>query len=90
LISATREFVVGELGLLDAEHVDRVGGEPLQQVRQAHFQGVDVPGGNFHCSGVSKDRKLSILTVHEAYEKVFTKFLSELLTKSGIGWPALL
>ena len=46
------EFVVGELGLLDAEHVDGIGGEPLKQVRQADFQGVDVPGCDFHsCFG---------------------------------------
>jgi hypothetical protein len=43
-----REFIVGELGLLDAEHVDRIGGQPLQQVGEADFQRIDVPGNYFH------------------------------------------
>ncbi|KAF1858411.1 hypothetical protein Lal_00014922 [Lupinus albus] len=42
------ELVVRELGLLDAEHVDGVGGEPLQQVRQADLQRVHVPGCDLH------------------------------------------
>ncbi|MOA55172.1 hypothetical protein D3C78_1789170 [compost metagenome] len=42
------ELVVGELELLDAQHVDRIGGQPVQDLLQAYVQGVHVPGGEFH------------------------------------------
>ena len=32
------ELVIRELGLLQAEYVDRVVGQPLQHLRQAHFE----------------------------------------------------
>jgi len=47
-----RELVVGKLGFLQHHDVHRaVGGlrcQPVQQLRQAHGQGVHVPGGEFH------------------------------------------
>ena len=30
------------------QHVDRIGGKPVQHLRQAHGERVDVPGGEFH------------------------------------------
>jgi hypothetical protein len=42
------EFVVGELELLQAEGIDRVGRQPLEHLGQTHGKGIDVPGGNFH------------------------------------------
>ena len=38
----------GELGLLQAEHVYRAILQPLQNLRQTHFERIDVPGGEFH------------------------------------------
>ncbi|MNV80110.1 hypothetical protein D3C71_1736920 [compost metagenome] len=46
--SVVRKLVVGELELLQAQGVHRVAGQPGQHLRQAHGQGVDVPGGNTH------------------------------------------
>ena len=43
-----RELVVAHLELLQAQHVDRVGGEPVEHVLQAGGEGVDVPGGDSH------------------------------------------
>ena len=39
------KLVVCQFSLLQAEYVDRIIREPLQYLRQAHFQRVDVPGG---------------------------------------------
>ena len=43
-----RKFVVGELELLQAQRVHRVGGQPLKHLGQAHRQRIHVPGGNLH------------------------------------------
>ena len=43
-----REFVVGELELLQGQHIDRLGSQPVQHLRQAHGQRIDVPGGDLH------------------------------------------
>ncbi len=45
------ELVVGLLGFLQHDDLHRAGGQPVQQLRQAHGQGVDVPGGEFHGVG---------------------------------------
>ena len=42
------ELVVGHFQFLQHQHIDRVGGEPVQHLGQAHTEGIDVPGGNFH------------------------------------------
>ena len=42
------EFVVGQLQLLQAQCIDRVGGQPGQHLGQANREGVDVPGGKLH------------------------------------------
>ena len=47
-----RELVVGELELLQRQHVDRVGRQPVQHVRQAGGVGIDVPGSDLHGGGV--------------------------------------
>lgn len=43
-----RELVVGHLELLQAQDIDRIGGEPVEDMLEAGGEGVDVPGGNFH------------------------------------------
>jgi hypothetical protein len=43
-----REFVVRQLGLLDTEHVNRIGVQPLQQMCKTNFQRIHIPGDNFH------------------------------------------
>ena len=43
-----RKLVVGELELLQAQGIDRIGGQPGEHLGQAYGQGVDVPGGNLH------------------------------------------
>ena len=43
-----RKLVVGELGLLQHDGIDWVLGQPGEQLRQAHGQRIDVPGGEFH------------------------------------------
>jgi hypothetical protein len=40
------KLVVGELQLLQAQHVHRVGGGPVQHVLQPCGERVDVPGGD--------------------------------------------
>ena len=46
--SLQRKLVVGELEFLQRQRIDRVGLQPGQHLRQAHGQGVDVPGGDLH------------------------------------------
>ncbi len=43
-----RKVVIGQFGFLQAQHVGGVRGEPVEHLRQAHLQGIDVPGGDFH------------------------------------------
>ena len=43
----TREIVVLELQLLQADDVGRGFGQPVEQMRQADLQRIDVPGGDF-------------------------------------------
>ncbi len=43
-----REFVVAHFELLQRQHIDRVGSQPIQHLRQPHRERVDVPGGKFH------------------------------------------
>ena len=43
-----REVVILELGLLQADHVGLCGRQPVQQLRQANLEGINVPGGEFH------------------------------------------
>jgi len=43
-----RKLVVGELEFLQAQHIDGVGGQPFQHLRQTDGEGVDVPGGYAH------------------------------------------
>ncbi|HEY1148051.1 MAG TPA: hypothetical protein VGF27_05725 [Pseudoduganella sp.] len=45
-----REFVIGQLGFLDAQHIDRIFAQPFEHVGQADIQGVHIPGGEFHTS----------------------------------------
>jgi len=45
-----REGLVLELELLQAERVGLVGGEPVEDLRQANLERVDVPGGDLHAS----------------------------------------
>src|SRR5690606_26780465 len=52
-VSGGGEFGVGkavvrQLGFLQPDHVGAGGFKPLQQVRQADVEGVDVPAGDFH------------------------------------------
>mmetsp|Transcript_5519 Transcript_5519/g.13313 ORF Transcript_5519/g.13313 Transcript_5519/m.13313 type:complete len:260 (+) Transcript_5519:2398-3177(+) len=42
---AGRELVIGQLGLLQHQGVDRMRGQPVEHLGQADGQGVDVPGG---------------------------------------------
>jgi hypothetical protein len=42
------EFIVGQFQFLQAYDVDAALLEPVEQVAQAYFQGVDVPGCDFH------------------------------------------
>ena len=42
------EFVLVEFELLQGEDVGLVFGEPVLHLRQAHVEGIDVPGGDFH------------------------------------------
>ena len=46
--SAQREFLVGELQFLKAQDVDLALFEPVHDVLLADFEGIDVPGGDFH------------------------------------------
>ena len=43
-----REFVVGQFGFLQTQHIYRIVGKPLQYLRQTDFEGIDVPGSDFH------------------------------------------
>ena len=43
-----RKMLVTEFEFLQTQHIDRVGGQPVQHLRQAYFEGVDVPGGDLH------------------------------------------
>ena len=43
-----RKLVVGHLGLLQHQHINRVGCQPVQHLWQADRQGVHVPGGESH------------------------------------------
>ena len=43
-----RKFFIWNFQLLQAQHFNRVGGQPVEHLRQPHGQRVDVPGGNFH------------------------------------------
>ena len=43
-----REFIISQLGFLQAEHIHRRGFQPLQHLRQAYFEGIDIPCGEFH------------------------------------------
>ena len=43
-----RKLVVAELELLQAQGIDRMGRQPVKDLRQPHRQRVDVPGGEFH------------------------------------------
>src|SRR3546814_2548841 len=45
------ELLVCELCFLQADHVRLCVAQPLFPVRQAHVEGVDVPGGDFHVGG---------------------------------------
>ena len=36
------------LGFLQAQNLDRIGGQPVQHLRQPHFQRIDVPGRQLH------------------------------------------
>ena len=45
---SVRKLVIGQLQLLQAQGIHRVGGQPGQHLGQTYRQGVDVPGGNFH------------------------------------------
>ena len=49
-----RKFVVGELELLQAQRIDRVGREPGQHLGQADGEGVDIPGGDLHVFGLQR------------------------------------
>ena len=44
---SVRKLVVGKLGFLQHQHIHRVGLKPIQHLRQAHGERVDVPGGEF-------------------------------------------
>ena len=44
----TREVVILQLGLLQAQRIGLLLGQPVQQVRQAHLEGIDVPAGDLH------------------------------------------
>jgi hypothetical protein len=52
-----RKLVIGGFGLLQNQGIDGLLGslllQPVQHLRQAHRQRVDVPGGEFHASTVS-------------------------------------
>ena len=43
-----RKIAVLLLGFLQAQHVDRICSQPVQHMRQAHFQRIDVPGSQAH------------------------------------------
>ena len=43
-----REVGVLLLGLLQAQRIDRIRREPVQHMRQAHLQRVDIPGRELH------------------------------------------
>ena len=43
-----REVVIGQLGFLQAQHIGRIRSEPVEHLRQAHLQGIDIPGGDLH------------------------------------------
>ncbi len=42
------ELVVGEFEFLQAQHVDATRRQPVDDMLLADFEGVDVPGGDFH------------------------------------------
>ena len=43
-----REIVVLKLGFLQAQRIRLLFGQPVQQVRQAHLERIDVPAGDLH------------------------------------------
>jgi len=43
-----RKRLVLEFQLLQAQRIGFVRGQPVEHLGEAHFQGVDVPGGDFH------------------------------------------
>ena len=43
-----REIVILELGFLQAQGIGLLFGQPVEQVRQAHLQRIDVPAGDLH------------------------------------------
>ena len=45
-----RKFFIWDFQLLQTQHIYRVGGQPVEHLRQPHGQRVDVPGGNFHAA----------------------------------------
>ena len=52
-VAGTFDFRDGKLGILEleflqADHVRLIGGEPIQQVRQADVQRIDIPGSQLH------------------------------------------
>ena len=52
-----RELVVLKLGFLQADHVGLRDRQPVEQLRQADFQGVHVPGGDFQVFSRSAKEK---------------------------------
>ena len=53
-----REFVVFQLGFLQHQHIRIADFEPLQQVRKADIERIDVPAGDFHDHDRVGDRLL--------------------------------
>src|SRR5690349_12140829 len=48
-----RKLVVAHLEFLQAQDIDRIGGQPVEDVLQAGGGGVDVPGGQLHCKSLN-------------------------------------
>ena len=42
------KLIVRQFELLQAQRINGIGLKPVQHLRQAHRQGVDIPGGYFH------------------------------------------
>ena len=53
-----RKLVIGQLGFLQRQNLHfRVGGKPVQHLRQAHIEGVHVPGGDLHGDAIPLKNK---------------------------------